>query len=90
MKGSLIGEKKKSQKKAKCPKGSSWLRKDKYSSFIQMKQELVKNTHTCKHIICLQVNSQIYSHPKHYSYMKKINIVSSKLHFELCNRGRKK
>lgn len=56
-----------------------------------MKQELVKNTHTYKHIICLQVTSQIYSCPKHYSCVKKkINIVSSKLHFELYNRGRKK
>lgn len=54
-----------------------------------MKQELVRNTYPYKHIIHTKVNSQIYSHPKHCSCVKKINTVSTKLHSDLYNRGGK-
>lgn len=55
-----------------------------------MEQELVKNTDTYNSHIHKQVNSQIYSHPKPYSFVKKINTVSTKLHFDVYNREAKK
>lgn len=80
------------RKRSRISQRNFRLRKDKRIIFTEMKQELVKNSSTNKHTYTYRDEFSNMFIPQTLSFWEKSksNMLSTKLHFDSCNRRAKK